>query len=113
MGIEAEATKCHSMAGITEEGANIISGTEEGSPQRDVGLSFAGQKAKHYEIATYGGLCQLAETLSYGDIKNILGQTLQEEKDTDALLSQIAEKNVNYKASREPAEAKVTWYKIN
>ncbi len=103
MGHEAEAKKCPAMAGIAEEGRDIISDTDAGTAQRDVGLIFAGQKAEHYEIATYGGLCQLSETLGYDDIKNILGQTLAEEKETDALLSQIAEKNVNYKASMEPA----------
>lgn len=104
MGEEADAKKCPAMAGIVEEGTDIIDDTEEGSAQRDVGLIFAAQKAEHYEIATYGGLCQLSETLGYNEVKNILGQTLSEEKETDALLSQIAERNVNYKASYEPAE---------
>ncbi|HET7116743.1 MAG TPA: ferritin-like domain-containing protein [Hanamia sp.] len=104
MWIKAEAIESPAMAGIIEEGVDIINDTEEGTAQRDVGLIFAGQKAEHYEIATYGGLCRLAETLGYVDIKNILGKTLQEVKDIDTLLSQIAETNVNYKASLEPAE---------
>ena len=92
------------MTGISDEGIDIIIETEKGTAQRDLGLIFAAQEAEHYEIAMYGGLCQLAETLGHENIKNILGKTLQEEKDTDTLLSQIAEKNVNYKASLEPAE---------
>lgn len=88
-----------------KEGSDIIDSTDSGSAQRDVGLIFAAQKAEHYEIATYGGLCQLVETLGYIEAKNILGETLNEEKETDNLLTQIAERNVNYKASYETAGA--------
>ncbi len=105
IGEEADATKCPAMAGIVDEGEDIIDDTDAGTAQRDVGLIFAAQKAEHYEIATYGGLAQLAKTLGYNDASNVLGQTLSEEKETDALLTQIAESNVNYQASREPQEA--------
>ena len=94
------------MAGIVDEGSDIIDETEENTAaQRDVGLIFAGQKAEHYEIATYGGLITLAKVLGYNDVASTLHQTLEEEKAADELLTQIAENNVNYKASREPAEA--------
>ncbi len=102
---DAEATKCAAMAGITDEGSDIIDETDEGSAQRDVGLIFAGQKAEHYEIATYGGLVSLAKVLGYNDVVSTLHQTLEEEKEADALLTQIAENNINYKASTEPQEA--------
>jgi ferritin-like metal-binding protein YciE len=105
IGEDADASKCAAMAGIVDEGSDIIDETEEGTAQRDVGLIFAGQKAEHYEIATYGGLVQLAKTLGYNDVANVLYQTLTEEKRADELLTQIAERNVNYKASYEPAEA--------
>jgi ferritin-like metal-binding protein YciE len=49
------------------EGKEIIDETENSTAQRDVGLIFAGQKAEHYEIATYGGLIHLAKTLGYQD----------------------------------------------
>jgi ferritin-like metal-binding protein YciE len=98
----AEGKKCHAMAGIAEEGEDIIDETDEGSAQRDVGIIFAAQKAEHYEIATYGGLAQLAKTLGLTDAKEILGQTLEEEKQADMLLSQIAESGINYKAAKEP-----------
>jgi len=98
----ADARKCPAMAGILEEGEDIINETDEGSAQRDVGIIFAAQKAEHYEIATYGGLAQLAKTLGYMDAKSILGETLQEEIQADEILTQIAENSVNYKASTEP-----------
>jgi ferritin-like metal-binding protein YciE len=102
---EAYATKCHAMAGIVDEGSDIIDDTDEGSAQRDVGLIFAGQKADHYEIATYGGLVQLAKTLGYNEAATEMSKTLEEEKEADLLLTQIAERHVNYKASLEPREA--------
>jgi ferritin-like metal-binding protein YciE len=105
IGEEADATKCPAMAGIVDEGSDIIDDTDEGSAQRDVGLIFAGQKAEHYEIASYGGLVQLAKTLGYSDAANEMGKTLEEEKEADLLLTQIAEQHVNYQASLEPREA--------
>jgi ferritin-like metal-binding protein YciE len=105
IGEEAGATKCPAMAGIVDEGSDIIDDTDEGSAQRDVGLIFAGQKAEHYEIATYGGLVQLAKTLGYNEAATEMSKTLEEEKEADLLLTQIAERHVNYKASLEPREA--------
>ena len=102
IGEDADAKKCPAMAGIIDEGEDIIDDTDTGSAQRDVGLIFAGQKAEHYEIATYGGLVQLAKTLGYSEAANLMEQTLSEEKEADNLLTQIAENNVNYKASLEP-----------
>jgi ferritin-like metal-binding protein YciE len=102
IGEDVDTTKCPAMAGIVDEGEDIIDETEEGTAQRDVGLIFAGQKAEHYEIATYGGMVTLAKTLGYNDAADILSQTLAEEKEADALLTQIAENNVNYRASTEP-----------
>lgn len=103
IGEEVDSTKCPAMAGIVDEGEDIIDDTDEGTAQRDVGLIFAGQKAEHYEIATYGGMVTLARTLGFDDAAEILSQTLSEEKEADALLTKIAESNVNYRASHEPA----------
>ena len=104
LGEPAEAKKCHAMAGITDEGEEIIDETEDNTAQRDVGLIFAGQKAEHYEIASYGGLVQLARTLGYTDIAEILGVTLAEEKKADALLTSIAENGINVQAKEEVNE---------
>jgi uncharacterized protein (TIGR02284 family) len=104
LGLEPETTKCDAMSGIIDEGDGIISDTEEGTAQRDVGLIFAGQKAEHYEIASYGGMISLAKTLGYYDIAEMLVLTIDEEKSADALLTEIAENHVNYEASTEAAE---------
>jgi len=99
----AQAKKCDAMEGLVEEGEGIIEDTEDGTATRDVGLILAAQKVEHYEIATYGGLAQLAKTIGRDDIAKILGETLSEEKDTDELLTEIAESNVNYESAEEEA----------
>jgi ferritin-like metal-binding protein YciE len=98
---KAQAKKCDAMEGLVSEGESIIEETEEGTATRDAGLILAAQKVEHYEIATYGTLTQLAKTLGRDDIAEILGQTLQEEKETDELLTTIAESSINFEASQE------------
>ncbi len=101
MGKKPQAKKCDAMEGLIKESEGIIEETEKGSMTRDVALIMAAQKVEHYEIATYGGLAQLAKTLGLNDAKELLGQTLQEEKDTDLLLTDIAENNINTEAMQE------------
>src|SRR6201990_2552614 len=72
LGHKPQAKKCEAMEGITEEGASIIEDTEDGTSTRDVALIMAGQKAEHYEIATYGALAQIAKTLGHNDVARIL-----------------------------------------
>ena len=103
VGERVKSKKCLAMAGIVDEGEDIIDETDDGTAQRDVALIFAAQKAEHYEIATYGGLATLAKVLGYTDVKDTLGQILTEEKDADALLTRIAESGINYQASKEEA----------
>jgi ferritin-like metal-binding protein YciE len=98
---KAEGKKCPAIAGIVEEGEEIIEETDEGSAQRDVGIILIARKAEHYEIATYGCLAQLAKTLGYTAVNEILGTTLNEEKRADERLAQIAETGINYKAAQE------------
>jgi len=104
LGKKAQAKKCDAIEGITKEGENIIEDTEAGTSTRDVGLILAAQKVEHYEIATYGGLAQLATTLGLEEIAEILQQTLEEEKETDQKLTGVAENNINYAAASETDE---------
>jgi ferritin-like metal-binding protein YciE len=99
--MKAQAKKCDAMEGLVQEGEGIIEDTEKGTATRDVGLILAAQKVEHYEIATYGGLTQLARTLGLDEIADILAETLEEEKETDELLTGIAENNINYEAAAE------------
>lgn len=96
-----QAKKCEAMAGITKEGDDIVADTEKGSITRDVGIILAAQKVEHYEISTYGGLTQLAKTLNLQKVADLLYATLEEEKETDEKLTQIAENNINVEAAEE------------
>jgi ferritin-like metal-binding protein YciE len=101
LGVKAAGKKCEGMAGLIEEGEDVIDETEDGSVTRDVGIIVSAQKIEHYEIAAYGGLAQLARTMGHDDIAELLDQTLQEEKEADRLLTEIAENDINYEASTE------------
>jgi ferritin-like metal-binding protein YciE len=101
IGKKAEGKKCEAMDGLIKEARSIISETKEGSMTRDAALIIAAQKVEHYEIATYGGLVQLAITMNLDRPAEILDKTLQEEEETDALLTEIAEANINIDADQE------------
>jgi ferritin-like metal-binding protein YciE len=101
VGEKAQAKKCEAMEGLTKEGESIIEDTEKGTSTRDVGLILAAQKVEHYEIATYGGLVQLAQTLGLNEVADLLDTTLNEEKETDQGLTQIAESKINHMSLEE------------
>jgi ferritin-like metal-binding protein YciE len=101
---KAQAKKCDGMEGLIEEGESVIEDTDEGTATRDVGIILSAQKVEHYEIAAYGGLATLAKTLGRDDIAEILEETLAEEKETDEILTAIAESSINYTAATEGEE---------
>lgn len=105
LGKTARAKKCEAMEGLTKEGETVIEETEDGTMTRDVGIIMSAQKVEHYEIATYGGLVSLAGTLGLEKAASILSQTLEEEKQTDLNLTQIAENNINWEAEQEGGSA--------
>ena len=104
MGKKAQGKKCEAMEGLIREGDSIVEETEKGTMTRDAGIIMAAQKVEHYEIATYGTLIQFAKTLGQDEAAEILIQTLEEEKETDQILSQIAEGNINQEAEQEGEE---------
>ncbi len=101
MGHEPEGKKCEAMDGLIKEAKTIISETKQGSMTRDAALIIAAQKVEHYEIATYGGLVQLAVTLGKNRAAELLDKTLNEEEETDRLLTDIAENDINIEAEEE------------
>ncbi|HJS53099.1 MAG TPA: ferritin-like domain-containing protein [Chitinophagaceae bacterium] len=100
-GKKAQAKKCEAMVGLVKEGEHAIKETENDSMTRDAGIIMSAQKVEHYEIATYGTLVQFARTLGMDDAVELLEQTLEEEKDTDQKLTQLAEANINREAEEE------------
>jgi ferritin-like metal-binding protein YciE len=98
---KAVAKKCEAMAGLVKEGAGIIEDTDKGTYMRDVGLVLAAQKIEHYEIATYGGLAQLARVMGNEKVAALLKETLIEEKNADDMLTELAESGINEAATME------------
>jgi ferritin-like metal-binding protein YciE len=88
---------CDAIVGITDEGAEIMK-EYKGSPALDAGLLAAAQAVEHYEISRYGTMKTWATELGLTDAAQLLGQTLDEEKQTDADLTEIAESIVNQEA---------------
>ena len=103
-GEKPQAKKCDAMEGLIKEGEGVIEDTEDGSMTRDAAIIIAAQKVEHYEIATYGGLVQLAKTLGNEEAAGILQETLDEEKATDEGLTEIAEGSINWAAEQETEE---------
>lgn len=101
MGKKVQAKKCDGMEGLIKEGQLVVEETEDGSMTRDVGIIISAQKVEHYEIAAYGGLVSLATTMGQTEVAEILGTTLEEEKEADSLLSEIAENDINWEAEQE------------
>jgi len=67
----------------------------KGNELRDAGLIASAQKLKHYEIAAYGTAAALAGQLDMREDQQMLHQSLEEEKECDVLLTQLAKRQVN------------------
>ena len=100
IGVTVQAKKCDAMEGLIKEGNEIMESTAKGVV-RDAGIIAAGQKVEHYEIATYGTLCAFAKILGEQEAADLLLLTLNEEKDADDKLSEVAEGSINLQAAGE------------
>ena len=99
MGQRAAGKTCKGMQGLLEEGNEII-GEEDADPKvLDAGIIAAAQKVEHYEIASYGTLRTLAQVKGDEKAARLLQETLDEEKEADQLLTQLAEASVNSEAA--------------
>ena len=98
LGKTARAEHCKAMEGLIEEGADLLE--EEGAPMvKDAALIGAAQRVEHYEISAYGTARTLAELLGLNEAVTLLQQTLDEEKETDEKLTQLAMSEVNVEAA--------------
>jgi ferritin-like metal-binding protein YciE len=94
---EIENKKCKAMAGLLEEGADMMQ-DNEGEPTIDAVLIAAAQKVEHYEIASYGTICAWARELGEDEVLQLMAETLAEEKTADETLTDIAESTANREA---------------
>src|ERR1700724_1100888 len=102
LGEKATGKKCLGMEGLVKEGAETISEDYEGAVQ-DAAIIGAAQRVEHYEIAAYGTARAFAELLGENEHVSLLEKTLEEEKNADQKLSQLAEE-INSEAAQGEAE---------
>ncbi len=100
LGEKPRGKKCAAMAGLIEEGHELIESMDE-SPVRDAGLIAAAQKVEHYEMAGYGSVRTHAELLGHEDVVKLLEATLGEEKEADTKLNELAKNTVNEEAAEQ------------
>ena len=96
LGESPKGKKCKGMEGLVEEGSEMIDEDVEDSV-KDAGLIGAAQRVEHYEIAAYGTVKAFAETLGHSEHASLLEETLEEEKETDEKLTELA-KQINVQA---------------
>jgi ferritin-like metal-binding protein YciE len=101
LGTAAEAHAPETIYGITREAEQVIASTTPETATRDAGLVVAAQKLDHYEITSYGSLATHARTLDLEGIEELLELSLYEEKESDDLLTALAENYINREAGRE------------
>jgi ferritin-like metal-binding protein YciE len=94
--------KCLGMEGLVKEGAETMKEDYEDSVM-DAALIGAAQRVEHYEIAGYGTVREFAQLLGEEDHVSLLEQTLEEEKQTDEKLTQLAE-DINSQADTTESE---------
>src|SRR5205085_10913353 len=89
LGEPAKSKPCQGMRGLLEEGKTVM---EEDAPENllDLAIIAAAQKVEHYEISAYGTAREMAEQIGAEEVVTLLEETLQEEKETDEKLTEIA-----------------------
>jgi ferritin-like metal-binding protein YciE len=98
LGKSAQQKTCNAILGIIEEGKEVMD-EFKGTDALDPGLLAGAQAVEHYEISRYGTMVTWAKTLGLDDVAELLAMTLDEEEETDELLSEIAETTVNARAA--------------
>ena len=97
LGVSPRGKKCVGMEGLIEEGKELIN-EEPDDDVLDAGLISAAQHVEHYEIAGYGTVRTYARQLGYESQAQLLQKTLDEEGETDHLLTDLAEARINLDA---------------
>lgn len=90
---------CAGMAGILEEGNDVVDDDEFEPDAKDACLIAGCQRVEHYEIAVYGTLVAWAQILEFSEAESLLQQTLDEEEAADDTLSELAESEINIAAA--------------
>lgn len=97
--MSARGKKCEAIEGIISEAKSHMDEIEDKNVL-DAGIIAAAQAVEHYEICRYGTLVEWAKDLGHEDAARLLGETLEEEKKTDQILTQLARKSINREAEQ-------------
>src|SRR3954451_21389898 len=95
--VAARGKRCDAIEGIIAEAKEHMEEIED-NQVLDAGMIGSAQAVEHYEICRYGTLIEWAKDLGHEDAIGLLQQNLEEEKNADRLLSQIAKSSSNRKA---------------
>ncbi|HLK51260.1 MAG TPA: ferritin-like domain-containing protein [Bryobacteraceae bacterium] len=98
-----KAKTCAGMKGLIEEGEEVMSDSMNGM-LRDSALIGAAQRVEHYEMAAYGTARTMAEQLGNKEAVDLLEETLNEEKEADAKLTEVAEQLFGQMGEVQPEE---------
>jgi ferritin-like metal-binding protein YciE len=102
LGESPKGKKCKGMEGLIAEGAEVMEEDYEGRVM-DAAVIGAAQRVEHYEIAAYGTVRSMAKNLGADDQVSLLEETLEEEKETDEKLTELAEQ-INTQANENGGE---------
>jgi ferritin-like metal-binding protein YciE len=94
LGAEAEGMESEAIKGAIEDTKWMMDEIPQGAAL-DAELAAAAQSVEHMEIAGYGTAVAWAKETGHQDVAKILGEILQEEKDTDAKLNKLAISKLN------------------
>jgi ferritin-like metal-binding protein YciE len=92
--------KCKGMEGLIEEGKEVLEADGD-TDTLDAAIIGAAQRVEHYEIAAYGTAVAHARAMGHMNAARLLEATLDEEKEADRILSEIAEAGLNERATME------------
>jgi len=99
LGAKAKGKKCKAMEGLAAEAKELMD-EDADEDVMDAGLIAAAQRVEHYEIAVYGTLRTYADQLDMSEDSDLLQETLDEEKETDERLSELATECINLEAEQ-------------
>ncbi len=102
LGKRARGQTCEAINGLIEEGEEIVEEFAAG-PIRDAGIVASAQAVEHYEMARYGTIIAWAKAVGAEDVARLMHETLEEEKQADSKLNQLAQKGLNKEAVRQAA----------
>jgi len=102
LGKRARGQTCEAINGLIEEGEEVIEEVPQGVV-RDAGILACAQAVEHYEMARYGTIVAWAKAVGADEVVTLMQETLEEEKKTDSLLNQLAQRSINREAVKQAA----------